>query len=121
MTIIPDLYGHLCVYVCVCLCAVFECMVISRVSWVYLPTIRCTRVGVYTWIDTSSVLTRTNYPQSVSHYDYVTLRSRCSWHVRLSSALYVIGKGVPLFLSILLFPLCSMEYYSVTEPDCQQT
>lgn len=55
----------------------------------------------------------TNYPQNVSHYDYVALRSRCSWHVRSSSALYVIGKRV--LLAMLLFPLCSTGHRSVTE------
>lgn len=73
----------------------------------------CTRIHI-PWIDTSSVVTRTNYPQSVSHYDCVALRSRCSQHVRYSSALYVIGKRVLLFLPMLLFSLCSTGHRGIT-------
>lgn len=74
---------------------------------------------VYRWIYLNRYIerryARTDYPQNVCHYDYVTLRSRCTWHVRSSSALYVIGKRVllpPLFLSLSLsFCLSRYSYF----------
>ena len=74
---------------------------------------------VYMWIYLNRYIerryARTDYPQNVCHYDYVTLRSRCTWHVRSSSALYVIGKRVllpPLFLSLSLsFCLSRYSYF----------
>lgn len=92
----PPALIRVCTRLCVC---VYACT-ISYTLQLHLRAIDCACISVFcTWIDTSSAQVHAHglSAKRPPHYDYVTLRSRCSWHVRSSSALYVIGKRVRSF------------------------
>lgn len=101
MTIISYHHVHLRLYACARACVCVYTRARSRTLYSCIFGLLIARVLVCSLpgsIHRPRRYTLTDYPQNVPpHYDYVTLRSRCSWHVRSSSALYVIGKRVRSF------------------------